>query len=148
MTVQVKGCLRACLLPDPEGAGKGVTLHTPLRTKGTVDLGGYRILPQLARRLNDTKAEQTMMGLSEKRWGVKSSTYCPPVYEEHQEVCEDPPCFFGVGLFVEVSVQVAELWREVKKIAISLSSSDKQQFEKDLWICLPDLNKTLLMIPI
>lgn len=79
MTVEVKGCLRACLLPDPEGAGKGVTLHTPLRTKGTVDLGGYRLLPQLARRPNDTKAEQTMTGLSEKRRGVKSFTYCPPV---------------------------------------------------------------------
>jgi len=44
---------------------------------------------------------------------VKSSTYCPPVYEESQEVHEDAPHFFGVGLFVEVSVQIAKLWREV-----------------------------------
>lgn len=44
---------------------------------------------------------------------MKSSTYCPPVYEERQEVHEDAAHFFGVSLFVEVSVQVAKLWGEV-----------------------------------
>ena len=39
----------------------------------------------------------------------KKCTYCSPVNEEGVEVHEHPSGLFGVGLLVEVSIEVAQL---------------------------------------
>ena len=39
----------------------------------------------------------------------KNCTYCSPVNEEGVEVHEHPSGLFGVGLLVEVSIEVAQL---------------------------------------
>lgn len=43
----------------------------------------------------------------------KNCTYCSPVNEKSVEVQEHPSGLFGVGLLVEVSIEVAQLRKEI-----------------------------------
>lgn len=51
----------------------------------------------------------------------KQCTYCSPINEEIVEVHENPSGLFGVGLLVEVSVEVAQLKIDSKQIIKVLS---------------------------
>lgn len=45
----------------------------------------------------------------EPRWFKKQCTYCSPINEKIVEVHEHPSGLFGVGLLVEISIEVAQL---------------------------------------